>query len=207
MIEKNKIVVILVICIVFIGGVIYYFKQSKDDYADFEEIENVEKINEVTEKGKEVIEESKIIVHIAGEVVNPGVIELSEGSRIIDAINVAGGVTEEADLSNINLAYILEDAQKIYVPNISELEKTETIVSSYIVENENKNTNEKIMVNINTANSQELQKIPGIGESTALKIINYRNENGKFNSIEDIQNVSGIGTSKFNKMKEYICIK
>lgn len=149
-----------------------------------------------------------------GQVLNPGVISLDEGARIIDAINKAGGLTSEADLSKINLAYILEDAQKVYIPSVNDKEEreyiskgsgdTEIVTSSGSSENKKE---EKLMVNINTANTIELSKLPGIGNSTALKIIHYRNENGNFNTIEDLKNVSGIGDSKFNKIKDNICVK
>lgn len=154
------------------------------------------------------------MIHITGQVLNPGVISLDEGSRIIDAVNKAGGLTKEADLSKINLAYILEDAQKVYIPSVNDKEEskyisdgsgdTEIVTSSGSSENKKE---EKLMVNINTANAIELSKLPGIGNSTALKIIHYRNENGKFNTIEDLKNVSGIGDSKFNKIKDNICVK
>lgn len=163
----------------------------------------------------------KIIVHISGEVISPGVISLEEGARIVDAINMADGVTEEADLSKVNLAYVLEDAQKIYIPNINEKEEKEiveniedgVVISGSGTSNGNysnrgsNSKNENVKININTANVKELQKLSGIGESIALRIVTYRKENGKFNSIEDLKNVSGIGENKFNKIKNNIFVK
>ena len=157
----------------------------------------------------------KIIVHISGEVISPGVISLEEGARIVDAINMADGVTEEADLSKVNLAYVLEDAQKIYIPNINEKEEKEivenmedgVVISGSGISNGNDSKNENVKININTANVKELQKLSGIGESIALRIVTYRKENGKFNSIEDLKNVSGIGENKFNKIKNNIFVK
>lgn len=157
----------------------------------------------------------KIIVHISGEVISPGVISLEEGARIVDAINMADGVTEEADLSKVNLAYVLEDAQKIYIPNINEKEEEEivknieegVVISGSGTSNGNDSKNEDVKININTANVKELQKLSGIGESIALRIVTYRKENGKFNSIEDLKNVSGIGENKFNKIKNNIFVK
>lgn len=163
----------------------------------------------------------KIIVHISGEVISPGVISLEEGARIVDAINMADGVTEEADLSKVNLAYVLEDAQKIYIPNINEKEEKEIVEnmedgvvirgSGMSDENNsssgNNSKNENVKININTANVKELQKLSGIGESIALRIVTYRKENGKFNSIEDLKNVRGIGENKFNKIKNNIFVK
>ena len=163
----------------------------------------------------------KIIVHISGEVISPGVISLEEGARIVDAINMADGVTEEADLSKVNLAYVLEDAQKIYIPNINEKEEKEivenmedgVVISGSGMSDENNfssgnsSKNEIVKININTADVKELQKLSGIGESIALRIVTYRKENGKFNSIEDLKNVSGIGENKFNKIKNNIFVK
>ena len=121
---------------------------------------------------------------------------MEENSRISDAIEKSGGLTEEADISKINLAYLLEDGMKIYIPS----------------HNDNKGemkmeTDTKSKININSANQTELEKLPGIGSSTALKIINYRKENGKFNTIEDLKNIKGIGDSKFQKIKELIYVR
>ncbi len=184
--------------------------------ADLDE-ENSIKIRESTNLNGS----KKIIIHISGEVISPGVISLEEGARIVDAINMADGVTEEADLSKVNLAYVLEDAQKIYIPNINEKEEKEivenmedgVVISGSGMNDENNSSsgnnskNEKVKININTANVKELQKLSGIGESIALRIVTYRKENGKFNSIEDLKNVSGIGENKFNKIKNNIFVK
>ena len=179
----------------------------KNDEENIEIIEeNIEKnINEIKEE--KIIEnineeKNKIIIHIAGEVNNPGIVKLKENARIADAIEEAGGITNEADLNEVNLAYILLDGQKIYIPNKND--KQEKI----IVENteEINNTNIK-KININTATIEELQKLPGVGESMAKKIIAYRIQNGKFTKIEDIKNVNGIGEAKFNNIKEFIIVK
>lgn len=153
-----------------------------------------------------MVEEQKIqiIVHITGQVVNNGIVKLDEGTRVIDAIEAAGGATEKADLSKINLAYLLEDGMKIYVPSINDEEDLDSITSS---SGTSKNNKEVLKVNINTATSEELQKLPGIGESIANRIITYRKENGKFKEIEDLKNVSGIGEAKFNNIKSYIFVK
>lgn len=159
-----------------------------------------------------VTKDKMITVHVIGEVVSPGVVSLKEGSRIIDAINSCGGKTENADITKINLAYILEDGIQIYVPRLDDdIDNVEyiregageNVISENVVQDDKKS----IKVNINTANLDKLQTLPGIGEAMAKRIIEYRTENGKFQSIEDIKNVSGIGDSKFEKIKEYIVIK
>lgn len=214
-IKNKKIISIIIAIIILIVIGIYFIINNFEKNENEFEISNIEfEENKIENINAEIEEKSQIIVHIAGEILNPGVISLDEGARIIDAINKAGGITNEADLSKVNLAYILEDAQKIYIPNVNEKEIIENM-SSEIVKSgstqENSNTGEKLKngekININIATQKELQKLTGIGESIALRIINYRKENGKFNTIEDIKNVSGIGESKFNKIKNDIIVK
>ena len=205
--KKQKIIVVVLIIIMCI--VIGYYIISKTEKYDYSDIE---KISNIIEEDKEVddnIIENKIVIHITGEVEEEGVIELEKGARISDAIEEAGGTTEEADLSNVNLAYSLSDGQKVKIPNINEKDEEIIVVEekagdNIIIEG-NKSKEEKI--NINKAAQTEIETLPGIGPSTALKIINYRNEHGKFKNIEDIKNVSGIGDSKFENIKEYICVE
>jgi len=169
--------------------------------------------------------EEKIFVNITGEVNIPGVVVLNKGSRIVDAINAAGGTTVKANISKVNLVYVLEDGMKVNIPNDNDLKNNpdfEYITmgsgdgasdggSSGMVSG-NGNGFEKVVesgysiVNINTATQTELESLPGIGPSLALKIINYRKENGKFSSIEEIKNVSGIGDSKFESLKKFIMV-
>ena len=154
-----------------------------------------------------------IVVHVIGEVKKPGVIKLKKGSRIIDAINKCGGQTEEADLSKINLAYVLDDGSQIYIPRIKEDIQNTTIMKTeagenVIVNNVTQGEDEKsIKVNLNTATLEKLMTLPGVGESTAKKIIEYRNQNKKFNSVDELKNVSGIGEAKLNALKEYVYVK
>lgn len=155
--------------------------------------------------------EGKIIVHITGEVKNTGILVLKEEARIADAIESAGGATEEADLNKINLAYTLKDGQKIYIPNKEDEENIEYITegsgNNVSVENgDESEMKEKIKININTASQAELEELPGIGEAIASRIIEYREENGTFNKIEDLLNVKGIGDAKFTEIKEYVVV-
>ncbi len=201
--QKQKIILILitVLMVIFIGY--YIIKKSNDNYT---ELELTEENTIETKKIKIEDIEKEIIVHIAGEVKKEGILELEAGSRIADVIDKAGGTTEDADLSNINLAYEVEDGQKIYIPNKNNKEDVEYIIEEAgegIINNED-STSKKI--NINTASQTELETLSGIGPSTALKIIQYREENGDFDSIEDIKNVSGIGDAKFNNIKEEITV-
>lgn len=205
--KKQKIIIIVITTamLLFIGFYIIN-KANNSQYIELETEED--KLIENTVINEETFEnEEKIIVHVMGAVKNQGIVEIEKGLRIADVINAAGGTTEEADLSKINLAYIVEDGQKIYVPNINDEGITESITKDAgenVLEKDNKNSNK---VNINTASQTELETLSGIGPSTALKIINYREENGSFDNVEDIKNVPGIGDAKFESLKEKICVK
>lgn len=184
---------------------------------------NLEEINEVIEGSEETIEnkiinennidgegegvEEIIVVHITGEVNKPGIVILNKNSRIADAINKAGGATKEADLNQINLAYILEDGQKIYIPNKNEkIDEDEYITEGNGNNIGNNNSKEGEKVNINEAMQTELEELPGIGPSLASRIIEYREQNGDFKKIEELQNVKGIGDAKYNDIKDKVTV-
>ena len=149
-----------------------------------------------------------IMVDIGGEVNKPMVAELEEGSRVEDAINAAGGVTDKADLTEINRAAFLEDGDKILIPtkleDASDSGSATSTSSGEISSEGGSTTYSDSRVNINTADSEELQQLDGIGPVTAEKIIEYRKTNGKFRTIEDIKNVSGIGDKTFDELKDDI---
>lgn len=195
---KTKLIIIATIIVVIITIGLYIYKQSKED--TFEEYENInfEDENSIYENSIEEFE--NITIHITGEVKYPGVVVLKNGARIVDAIEAAGGETEEADLNKLNLAYILNDGEKIYVPNKNDMNSEE------ILENQQGDDKQSI-ININTATVEELTELPGIGEATANKIIEYRKQNGKFETIEELKNVAGIGNSKFENIKDKIKVK
>ncbi len=205
--NKQKKIVIIVGIIIIIG--ILYFIYNGIDKKSTDQIDNnmlsIENNTKENEESKELV-----IVHITGAVKTPGIVKLPEGARIEDAIDKAGGLTEDADISDINLAYVLEDGIKIKIPTISEEKNEEIIINSSgegIVEKEISNNSENKIININKANETDLQTLPGIGASLAGRIVEYRNSNGKFNEIEDIKNVSGIGDSKYENIKNLICVK
>lgn len=208
--SKKQILIIGVIAVIIVVVVVYYFFNSIQEisYEDLDSIESEELYeDDIKSSIREVVEEN-IIVHIAGAVNNEGIVTLKEGERVIDAINQAGGLQEDADLTNVNLAYQVSDGQKIYIPHVGEEENENSENGEdMIVGSLNENSQSSSLVNINTATVTELTDLPGIGEQTAQKIVNYRKENGKFNSIEDIKNVSGIGDAKYNSIKDYITVK
>ena len=202
---------IFIIGIIITVGIIAFYVYSKDN--NYEEISTEEIMVKNETQTEETTDTEKIVVHIMGAVKNEGIVELNEGARVSDAINSAGGLAEDADMSKINLAYVLEDGVKIRIPSIND-EHTEEYITTdgvEIVESSSQTTqnggNSKSgLININTANETELDSLPGIGPSIAAKIINYREENGDFASIEDIKNVNGIGDSKFEELKDLICV-
>jgi len=159
--------------------------------------------------------EGKIVIHITGAVQKTGILILPEGARIADAIDASGGSTENADLNEVNLAYELQDGQKVYIPTKEDKSKVEK--QAYISSESGNNvimqtiSNDKkggiSKVNINTATQEELESLPGIGAAIANRIMEYRQQNGKFQKIEDLQNVKGIGDAKFSKMKKYVIVK
>ena len=137
-----------------------------------------------------------IYVHICGAVINPGVYQVPAGTRVYQALELAGGSSDDAYLSGINLADKLADGQKVYIP--SEGENAEGILST------DSGDVQSVMININTASEAELMTLPGIGQSRAKDIINYRVKNGFFESIDDIMKVSGIKEAGFEKIKDLI---
>ena len=183
----NKKTIIFIIITAIVSICIYYFFITDKEY--IENNNNLDIVTEAEESKK--IENNKTVIYITGAVKNEGIYELDENSRIADAIEKAGGLNEDANIQDINLAYIVEDGMKIYIPKKSEKSnEIQNNTNEYIVkENGNakssQNNNEK--VNINTATQAELETLPWIGPSIAVKIINYRKENGKFAKIEDIK--------------------
>lgn len=143
-----------------------------------------------------------IMVHISGQVYKPGLIELENGSRVIDAVNKAGGMKSEADIDRINLAKKVVDEEKIYIPKIGE-EVSGIDVSTNLCEGSTSEDTGK--VNINNCTKEDLMTLSGIGEVLATRIIEYR-ETNEFKSINDIMNVSGIGAKKFENIKNHITV-
>lgn len=215
--KSNKNIIVYTFMIIFVVGIYYLFIRDKD-YIESNSNLNILEINkENTEiednlsNTKENIEE-KIVIYITGAVKNEGIYDMKKNSRIADSIEKAGGLTEEANIENINLAYILEDGMKIHIPKKNEnINEIEDHTNAYLskentISESSKNINNDEKININTATQTELETLPGIGPSTALRIIEYRKENGKFNSIEDIKKISGIGDRKFSQIKDLIKI-
>lgn len=153
--------------------------------------------------------ENLIIIHVSGAVSAPGIVSVSKNARIADVIEAAGGFTKDCDLSEINLAAYAVDGMKIHIPHLGEtpnIISPTPFISIQPPRQESSRTGPYEKININTATIPQLTQLNGIGESIAQKIIAYREEHGFFTKIEDILLVSGIGTNKYNAIKDYICV-
>ena len=182
--------------------------------------EDINSFNE-NDTGKEIENKLTIKAYICGCVVKPGVYEFENGARVIDLLNEAGGPKKEACLEAINLALLLSDCQRIYVPSVDEIKKGKSLFFSINDYNSllNGNNNDNSinnnglnnasgvqLININLASTIELESLPGIGSKIAKEIIDYRNKYGFFGSKEDIKNVKGIGDKKYEKIKDLITV-
>ena len=185
--NKKKIIGSTVILFLFICWIcVGYFRDNVNIKTEDIFIEN-----------SEIASEGHITIYVNGEVINPGVYKLKNDSRVDDAIKVAGGFTEKADKDKLNLAKKIRDEDYIYVSEINN-------------KNENSLGNSASgtkKVNINEASKEELKTISGIGDVTAQKIIEYREEKGGFNSIEEIKNIDRIGEKTFQKLKDKLDIR
>ena len=203
--EKITIILLFIVLIVGAGIVLYKNINNTDNFI----INSASDISENTPVIQ--IEIPPVIIHIAGAVKNPGVYQLKSTDRIVDAVKIAEGATEEANLDLINLAAILKDGQKIIIPYKTYSETGEEI-------NTNTHNNAESMyysspvstsakININTANANMLQTLPGIGPVLSERIIEHRNQNGLFGMIDDIMDVSGIAEKKYEGIKDLICVQ
>lgn len=153
-----------------------------------------------------------IAVHVIGAVPRPGLYEFSEGARVQDAIDAAGGLLATANANALNLAALLEDGQQLDIPYDdgqgpqASSDSFELPESSDPTAEDPSDGSDTELVDINTASLEELDSLPGIGPTTAQKIIDYRDANGPFSVIEDIQNVSGIGPATFENIKDLITV-
>lgn len=206
--NQEKITIILLLIVIIIGGGIVLYKNIKS-----EEKITINRASVISENNPAIQKEvPPLIIHITGAVKNPGVYQLKSTDRVVDAVKIAGGATEEANLDAINLAALLKDGQKIIVPPRIYNENGEEI-------NKNIDNNAGAMysssssgsisgkININTANAIMLQSLPGIGPVLSERIIEYRNQNGFFGVIDDIKDVSGIAEKKYEGIRDLICVQ
>ncbi len=218
---KKIFLILLGISILLIGTIFILYKNyesENEEVIDIFKDEEEEKEQETVSPDNVQYEEDnidKVVVDIKGMVVNPGVYEVESTKRVNDVIEMAGGLIEGADTSLINLAKIVSDEMTIIIYSSNEvLEKYKSEVclcdcpeiTNDACINSDITSDQNTVVNINTARKEELMTISGLGDAKADAIIKYREENGNFNSIEEIKNVSGIGDSLFEKIKDYITV-
>ena len=167
---------------------------TEDEFSELSETEDTSLDDSLTEEATEAVRENQIWVHVCGEVKQPGVYGFSEGGRVFDAVEAAGGFTEEADSDSLNLAGLLSDEGKIYVPSKSEKQENS---GSSVDESDGK-------VNLNTATLEDLMTLPGIGEKRAESILKLREQKGGFQKIEDLLEAEGIKEGIFENIKDFI---
>ena len=155
---------------------------------------------------------SPIAVHVIGAVPRPGLYEFAEGARVQDAIDAAGGLLTSANIDSINLAAFLEDGVQLTIPfkdgqaPAAEASQEDAIELPGSTEESSGTEENPDLININTASVEELDELPGIGPTIAQRIIDYRDANGPFQTIEDLLNVSGVGPSTFEQIKDLITV-
>lgn len=197
MMKKIKNTIILMLFLILPGlsscgrddGIVYFDTVAADDAYTQGAEENI------TEPGSALADEEQICVHVCGQVCRPGVVMLPAGSRVWEAVEAAGGLTEYAQDAAVNLAAVLEDGQKLYIPALGESAAEETA-----------KTVDDGRVNLNTADADRLQTLSGIGAGRAADILSYRETHGGFQNIEEIMQVPGIKESIYEKIKDKITV-
>ena len=200
----------LLVILLFFSLFSYFFNDSPNYSIDYAQEKEEGLISE--ESVSEIEENFRIIVHLAGEVNNPGVYQLKEGDRLVDLLKTAGGLTDKADLELINLAVTLADGQKIIIPNIEQRNREENdfkeqnsidLNNLAVIAGENNSS----LININRADLNQLVELSGIGEAKAQAIINYREDNGLFQSKDELIKISGIGEKTLDNIRDEISLR
>ena len=180
-VSKNQFIAVVVLSVIIIAGwITYYLYQPVSK-------PQIKISKSVTKKSKA----RKVFVHVAGAVKEPGVYELNTDSRVIEAVKKAGGFTDGADTDSLNLAAKVQDSQKIMVTDINKTVQSQATAADI-----------EQSINLNTATAEQLEELPGVGETIAKRIIEFREEKGSFSSVDELKEVEGIGEKKFAKIKE-----
>ncbi len=190
-----KIVLIVALIIIFVKVMNTDFFNTSDDGITVQKAYDSSAKDSLNDESDE--DDGYIYTHITGEIKKPGVYKMKAGTRMDDLVKEAGGLTDEADINQINLSEKLVDEERIIVPSKSG--SSEEGITSAAIDAKTKK------ININKASLSELMTLPGVGEKTAQKFIDYR-EQKKFKKIEDVMNIEGIGENKFKNIKEYISV-
>ena len=193
--------------VIIIFGVLYglfWHRNNQKERYPFDEMKETIQTAEMTEETEETValgQEQWIYVYVCGSVKMPGVYSLREGARMYEALELAGGLTEEGCADYLELALPVGDGERIYVPSVEEAAS-----NSQLIQSSQKEAEYNGRININTASREQLMTLPGIGEAKADAILAYRRENGNFSVIEDIMKIPGIKEAAFAKIKDYICV-
>ena len=222
----KKFIIFLVVVVVLIVGFILINGSSEVAHASVSSEVKTEKetLSKKDNAKEKKVENKKIKVDIKGNVVAPGVYEIDNSARVIDVINIAGGITDNADTDSINLSKIVKDEDVVIIYSKEDMENNKRNYEEKIEycksdnndacidsvatfdDGNNNEFGDNSIVNINTASIEDLMNLSGIGESKAKNIIEYRESNGHFTDITDIKNVKGIGDSIFDKIKDHITV-
>lgn len=190
-----KIVLIVTLIIIFVKVMNTDFFNTSDDGITVQKAYDSSAKDSLNDESDE--DDGYIFTHITGEIKKPGVYKMKAGTRMDDLVKEAGGLTDDADIDQINLSEKLVDEERIIVPSKSG--SSEEGMTSTAIDTKTKK------ININKASLSELMTLPGVGEKTAQKFIDYR-EQKKFKKIEDVMNIEGIGENKFKNIKDYISV-
>ena len=182
--------VFLVLAVLIIGGSLYGYYEK-------------DKVITLDAAAKDDLPAAEITVYVSGAVNKPGVVMLPEKARVVDAVNLCGGVLATADAAKINMAQALKDGMQIVVP-----ERLAVNASGNEVQSKAGGTSgsSSKLININTADAKELDGLPGVGPAMAQRIIEYRTNSGAFQAIEDLKKVHGMGAAKFEKLKDKVSL-
>jgi len=195
---KQLIGALFLAVLLIIGGFFYYLRSKPKPVK--QDIFSTKSGKPALEK-KETQPKKDLIIHVCGAVRKPGVIKLKKGDRVVDALNLAGGATEDAGLDVLNLAAKLSDGQRVYVPRQGEQVNQEMMGSIA-----GSSPEQASLVNINSASATELESLPGVGPVLAQRIMEYRESEGGFSSVEQLRKVEGIGPKKFEQLKDKVTI-
>ncbi len=198
-IDGKQLIGALFLAVIMVTGGFFYYLRSKPKPVK-QDIFTTKSEKRALEK-KETRQKKDLIIHVCGAVLEPGVIKLKEGDRVVDALNLAGGAAEDASLDALNLAAKLSDGQRVYVPRQGE-QVTQEMMSSTA----GSGSEQASLVSINSADATELESLPGVGPVLAQRIIEYRESEGGFSSAEQLRRVEGIGPKKFEQIKDKVTI-
>lgn len=210
--KKDKIIYGLIIAVFLLLANFLYSKDvtglfNKSEQINIEDQNDLEQTDDKSQKHEAVekVPKEKLDkkVYISGEIKNPGVYEIEDGERLEDLIKKAGGMTDQANDKTLNLAERLEDQMKIYIPNKNEDNSEENNDSNQVKSGQT--SVKSALININTASKEELMTLPNIGDKRAESIIEYRKKN-RFEKIEDVKNIRGIGDKYFEALKDLITV-